>query len=212
MTTISDRWCIVQTAPQRTLAVARSLADAGHGAWTPTGAISKRRPRSDERQEVAVPIAPTFVFLPVPDDKRGQEMRIAEIAGLAKNPRSPHPQFSLFRLAGRIPIIGASSLSGLRVHEEIEQLKAKQRVERARVLAEMEADKAALAIKRAQASRYAAGDRVLIAEAGHAYTGAVGLVQTVRGHEAIVAFGGMCVWKVETWLLAPADVKTLQAA
>ena len=59
---MNDQWCILRMAGPRTLTVTASLVDAGFDVWTPTKAISKRRPRSNERREIIVPVLPSYAF------------------------------------------------------------------------------------------------------------------------------------------------------
>ena len=101
-----DQWCILRMAGPRTLTVTASLVDAGFDVWTPTKAISKRRPRSNERREIIVPVLPSYAFA-----------RASSLEGLMMESLrqvSPHPPFSIFRYCNRIPLISDRALDNLR--------------------------------------------------------------------------------------------------
>ena len=104
---IMDRqWIILRTASAQTLPLARSLCDAGFDAWAPVKTISKRRPRSNERRDVAVAVLPSYVFACA-------ENLTALMIAASRNV-SPHPQFSVFKYCGRVPTISDRSLDNLR--------------------------------------------------------------------------------------------------
>ncbi len=94
------RWCILRTAGSRTLPLARSLAEAGVNAWTPTAIADRRRGRSRVRVEAEAAILPTFVFAPA--------NLVDALLDLESAPTSPHPSFSLFRHNGRVALVAAA--------------------------------------------------------------------------------------------------------
>lgn len=103
---MTDQWCILRMAGPRTMTVTQSLSEAGFDVWTPVKAISKRRPRSNERREMLVPVLPSYAFA-----------RASSLNGLMMESLrqvSPHPPFSIFRYCGRIPLISDRSLDNLR--------------------------------------------------------------------------------------------------
>lgn len=103
-------WCIVRTSPGRTLPVARSLQQAGFDAWSPAQTITRRKPRTKEVREIAVPIMPTFVFV--------RASQLHELARVLALPVNPHPGFSLFRYHGRYPLLADQDVASLRAAEE----------------------------------------------------------------------------------------------
>ncbi|WP_267433796.1 hypothetical protein [Sphingomonas sp. GM_Shp_1] len=106
--------------------MAESLAEAGFAVWTPRQTISRRIPRSKdkERREVETPIIPTFVFA---DAEHKDALR-----ALASQPLHPHPPFSLMTYRGKVPEIKDSEVHGLRIEERRMQAAADDRARRAR--------------------------------------------------------------------------------
>lgn len=121
------RWIILRTAAPRTLRLADSLTEAGFRVWTPRQTISRRVPRSKdkERREVETPIIPTFVFAEA-DQKDA-------FRALAAQPLHQHPPFSLLTYRGGVPDIKDSQVHGLRIEERRMQAAADERARRARV-------------------------------------------------------------------------------
>lgn len=120
-------WIILRTAAPRTLRLADSLAEAGFTVWTPRQTISRRVPRSKdkERREVETPIIPTFVFA---DAEHMDALRV-----LSRQPLHPHPPFSLMTYRGtKVPEIKDSEVHGLRIEERRMQAAADDRARRAR--------------------------------------------------------------------------------
>lgn len=118
-------WCILRTAGRATLRLAKSLAEDGFECWTPKRAVTIRKPRWNVRKEVVLPLMPSFVF--------ASREQMADLIGLAAQPRKEyrafdeergkwvthlHPDFSLFRHAGRIPIVEDCELGELRRAEQ----------------------------------------------------------------------------------------------
>ena len=119
-------WIILRTAAPRTLRLADSLAEAGFSVWTPRQTISRRIPRSKdkERREVETPIIPTFVFA---DAEHKDALRT-----LAAQPLHAHPPFSLMTHRGGVPEIKDGEVHGLRIEERRMQAAADDRARRAR--------------------------------------------------------------------------------
>lgn len=103
-------WCVLRTSGGRTLALAKSLADAGLEAWTPSTKQERRRPRSKASMEIDAPILPTFVF--------ARASHLPDLLAAASSPVNPHPAFSVFRYCGKFPLIGDVEIAGLRGEEE----------------------------------------------------------------------------------------------
>lgn len=99
-------WIILRTGGTQTMPLVRSLEAAGFGVWSPTKAVMKRRPRSNERREIIAPVLPSYVFAKV-------EHLTALLIEADRNV-SPHPRFSVFRYCGRVPTISERALDNLR--------------------------------------------------------------------------------------------------
>lgn len=121
------RWIILRTAAPRTLRLAESLAEAGFRVWTPRQTISRRVPRSKdkERREIETPIIPTFVFAEA-DQKDA-------LRALAAQPLHQHPIFSLMSFRGGVPEVKDSEVHGLRIEERRMRAAADDRARRTRV-------------------------------------------------------------------------------
>jgi hypothetical protein len=100
----AQRWCILRTSGGRTLALARSLSDAGLDVWTPVQSLTKRRGRTRERVAYDAPIMPTFVF--------ARAQHLADLERIRELPAGTHPGFSIFRYLGRIPLISDLEVAG----------------------------------------------------------------------------------------------------
>lgn len=180
LATSSNLWCILRTSGARTLRLERSLVGAGFEAWTPKEGQSRKRPRSSSRIDVVVPIAPTFVFV--------RAERLADVARALAQPVSPHPPFSIFQHAGRIPLVREAALASLRAAEE----------------------KAARREKRSHRYIYPRGAKVKTDEP--AFVGLTGVVEDGDGKHAVVTFGGSFRMKIATWLLRADDVSDAQSS
>lgn len=172
---IGRDWCILRTSGPRTLRLSQSLNAAGIEAWTPMQVVSVRRPRSKERIEREAPIMPTFVFARA--DRLGDLMRILRL------PVSAHPGFSIFRHAGRIPVIADRDIDSLRAAE----------------------DRSKRIVLKKQRHVFSVGERVHVPEGS--FTGLTGVVQGGDGKFALICFGGSLQVKIATFLLRtdPAD-------
>jgi len=173
-TIASERWCILRTSPGRTLNLAKSLAAAGLDVWTPIAEQSRRVPRSKQRREVEMPIMPTFVF--------ARADHIAELTTILSLPINPHPAFSIFRHAGRIPLIADREIAGARAEED--------RGKRTKL--------------KAHRHLFATGSTVKVAEGVGA--GLSGIVEQSDGKFALVCFGGRMAMKIATFLLRTDEV------
>lgn len=119
-----EYWCILRTAAGRTLALARSLAEAGIAAWTPEDVQVRRRPRSHVEREVVLPLVPGLVFAPVG--------RLDELIAMSRSPALTYqawdsekrrfvtrgyPYFTVYLEQGRCPRLTDRDLKGLRDFE-----------------------------------------------------------------------------------------------
>lgn len=207
---MNDQWCILRMAGPRTLAVAESLSKAGYTVWTPTKVIM--RPVPGQRRslalgtrrammEVDVPIVPGFVF--------AAAQSFADIASIALDPFSPHPSFSFLQMAGRSPIIGEHSLTGLREEEaraaeitnELRQAQTRQEARKLRAEL-MRTDRARRKALRSERRDFAIGEEVRVIDRPD-MQGMVGTIVKSTGKAAKVNFGGSVDFEVEAWQLVP---------
>lgn len=181
-----DRWCILRTSGGRTLTLARSLVAAGIDAWTPMLVTKRRRPRSKATIELDAPILPTFVF--------ARERHLPDLYRVLAAPRNPHPDFSIFRHAGRIPVISGAAMASLRAEEEREASVRTREAERSR-----------LSALKARGVVPPVGSVVRVPQM--AFTGMTGVVEGARGRAALVNFGGGLTMTIDAWLLAPDELR-----
>ena len=169
-------WCILRTSGARTLPLAKSLGEAGLDVWTPAQTSTRRRGPSRKREEFTGPIMPTFVF--------ARASQLPDLVRITAAPFSPHPRFSIFRFAGRVPLIGEAEIAGAR------------RVEEAGLRA----------AKMGQRHAFAIGEKVRVAEGpGAGLSGQV--VRDGDGKYVLVAFGDISL-KIGSWLLGTDEVQT----
>lgn len=166
-------WCILRTSGSRTLALTRSLKAAGFEVWSPVQTATRRRGRARQRVEYDAPIMPSFVF--------ARAEQLADLAACLAAPINPHPPFSIFRHAGRIPLIAEREIAALRSEE------AKWR------------DREARAAAKAHRREFVAGQRVHVDQP--AFAGLEGIVEEGGDQFALVAFGGAIRLKISTFLL-----------
>lgn len=207
---MNDQWCILRMAGPRTLALAHSLGRAGFTVWTPVKTIMRPIPGQRRNlllgtrramREVNVPILPGFAFV--------DASQVAEVSSVAVDPLSPHHGFSVLQVAGRAPIIGSSSLSGLRDAEaraaEIteETRTAQSRHEARKLRAErMRTERARRKALRSERRDFAVGDAVMLTNMP-AMQGMVGSIVKSNGRSAKVCFGGAIEFEVEAWQIVP---------
>lgn len=199
MATTPSKWCILRTSGSRTLRLTDSLAEAGLTVWTPRETVEWRRPRSNVRQDREMPIMPSFVFL------RADEL--PDILCVLALPISPHPQFSIFMFAGRVPLIADRSIVALRAMEEAKAQALANKRAAAQRRADLEARKLARKEKRADIS---IGGSVNLAEDA-AFAGVTGIVQSTDGRDAWIRFGKLTI-KVDAWKVLPISVADVTEA
>lgn len=176
-------WCILRTSGARTLPLAASLADAGYEVWTPAEMRLRRAirgRRATTRHEA--PIAPSFVFV--------RADRVYDLARILALPLSPHPPFSIFHHAGRVPVVADREIAGLR-HEEDRARHVWEKAERAKL----------------KAPTFAAGDAVRIQQS--AFVGLVGNVEAQHGRNVRLRVGSITM-QVDAWHILPDAVQAGQ--
>jgi hypothetical protein len=210
----ASKWIILRTGSGRTLALVKSLTAAGYEAWSPSRTIKRPAPGSRRRyvmgqrrvmQEVAQPIIPGIVF--------AQASRVEDLFRAASLPFGPHPAFSVFTWAGRVPLVTERHIEGLRAEqakadaaiaaEREAETREAARLERAQRLGSERARRKAM---RQQVRELTPGQEVTVADAP-AFAGSVGTVVSSTGTAAMIHFGGSLTIKVEAWLVQPVGVQ-----
>jgi hypothetical protein len=166
----ATRWVILQTNALRTLPLARSLANAGVEAWTPTR-VERRAGRGRKRRDVTqveVAITPRFVFV--------AEHHLSDLLQIRDLPASPHPAFHVLHHLDRVPVISDASLEPLRAVE--------QRFRRS--------------LLKTTRYRVAIGTPVRMREG--AFEGMTGIVERGTDKEMVVNFGGGFVVTIASYL------------
>lgn len=210
------RWCILRTRPAKTIELAASLASRGIDAWTPIAVTSHTRDRvgsrllpKPQRFERTSPIMPSFVFAPA--------IAMPHLDDILLDERSPHPPFSFFRHAGRIPLISERSIAGLRGEEERTQAEItrvreeeSREVRRQERIAQLRTERAKRKALRSEVRDLAMGQRVAVADAP-AFAGMTGVVEQGNGRSYFVSFGGSVRFEIEAWRLSPHDVEAVSS-
>lgn len=186
-TKTASGWCVLRTSPGRTLRLMAALTSAGYDAWTPRQMQIRRRPRSKLTIDIEIPIAPTFVF--------ARAVHVRELAAAEVALPNPFPAFSLFRHAGRIPLISDGEVAGFRAEED-----------RHREAWERAAERERLRSERAKRKRLVMGQRVRFSEKSP-FAGISGTVETDGDRFVMGAFGQSFRLKIGTWLLSPDDIE-----
>jgi transcription antitermination factor NusG len=106
---MSNSWCILRTAANKTLALATSLEKAGYEVWTPIESKTVRVPRANIKRKVTRPLLPTYVF--------ARQPHMMDLISLANDCTTKHEPFRVFRMHNRLPLIDDASLSALRLAE-----------------------------------------------------------------------------------------------
>ncbi len=224
MTQRGKDWCILRTSGARTLRLADSLRDDGIEAWTPSRTV--RRPIPGQRRElvlgrvlkkrdVAVPILATFVF--------ADAERLRDLADLSLREIKPQPEFSVFRIGNRVPLLSDATMDGLRCEErkEADRTQAERDADshaEAEIL-RIEAMKSEAARRRAfreverqrrealaQARRAIKPGTVVVVDEHPAFGGVQGVTVSCVGPHTWVQLGAH-TWKIDTWRLTPVELK-----
>ncbi len=210
------RWVILRTSAGRTLGLADSLIALGCDVWTPRRTLRrsvKAKTVSGIRLiEIEVAILPTFVF--------AANLHFETIAGIAMQESSPHPNFSIFRSDGRVPLVGDGEIAGLRAaeardaafiqglrdaetHAEAERIRiAAIKSDAARRRAERALERDHRNALRARGWAVEPGAAVEVIETP-ALVGVRGVFERADGPYAHVRFGAHS-WKIEGWRVLPA--------
>jgi Xaa-Pro aminopeptidase len=207
----ANRWCILRTAGPRTLELTTSLQLAGYAAWTPRRTTKQPKRGVKVRHgvkrpmvEVDLPILPTFVFV--------RANQLSDLVIAAAHPTQPHPAFSIFHFAGRVPLVSDRDVAGLQEEERlaaelIAQLReCEDREERRKMrAAALRNEKARRRAMRMERREFAVDTAVEVTDMP-ALAGMSGIIKSTDGRSAIVDFGGSLVMKVEAWQLSPLDI------
>jgi hypothetical protein len=176
-----DGWCILRTAGPRTIKLTDSLLNAGFDVWTPRLNTRRRLHRAKKAKvEVVAPILPTFVFA-----RAGELPDLVRILDL---PISPHPPFSIFRYAGRVPTIREGQMTYLRQSEEQAADAWRREKRREQIQAERDERTQRVAELRAAAPSFSPADKVRVPEGP--FAGMTGIVEVGKGKAPVVNFGG----------------------
>lgn len=176
-------WIVLRTTASSTLRLAQSLAEDGYEVWTPVRRFRVRVPRANAKRNVELPLIPQYIFA-----REQHLLNLLELAAMPEKPRRgaggrlpAHRDFSVFRHAGRIPVILDDDLKPLREAED-------------------------LAKPRRWTSAFADGSRVRIT--GGSFEGLVGTVESCDGRKAalwVSLFGRHRRVKISTFILQPVE-------
>ena len=207
---MAGTWCILRTSAGRTVPLAKSLAGAGFEVWTPVRTV--RRPAPGQRRRlvmgqtrkkisVDLPILPGFVF--------GRAAQLDDLVRAAAVEPSPHPGFSIFHRAGRVPLVREASIAGLRHAEDqawsehhaalADEAREAARLARAEQLRTAKERRKAL---RKEVKDLHLGTEVTVSDMP-AFDGLIGRIVEGHGASALVDFGGMFPVEIEAWQLVP---------
>lgn len=174
-----DDRIIIRTAARSTLGLARSLSEDGFDAWTPQEIAVTLKTRRKPSVETPVAMLPTFVFAAASD--------LQQLTILRRRVSTKHAPFSIFRHAGRIPVIEDRSLDALR---RLEQRAADRHQTELR--------------RREKPPEWRAGQTVTSSDPS--FAGLEGVVSDQQGRFVLVSFGGRYVFKISAWLLCSVEV------
>ncbi|WP_156878159.1 hypothetical protein [Sphingopyxis sp. QXT-31] len=155
-------------------------------------------------REIDYAILPGFVFV-------GAE-HLDDLARIALDDALLHPPFSVFQMAGRVPLIGSASLDGLREEEADAavaiqaQRDAETRAQAQRARAEqMRTDRARRTALRRERRDFEQGARVAVLDMP-SMAGMIGSVESSSGTKATIHFGGSLTMEIEAWQVIPAPL------
>lgn len=199
---ISD-WCVLRMASARTLAVVRSLREAGFDVWTPTGMTRRYRPRSTKYRDEDDALVKTFAFARYQDAPR--------LSALAHAPGQEHPAFTLLMHRERYGRVTDRALDGLREHEvdhaeKWKEFVAAEELKRLERLRKKKGRKTGSG-RLNSARSYVLGQRVRVtAPAFQGLTGQV--VENKRNGDLVITFDGLALeLTVEACDLKPVHVR-----
>ena len=102
-------WCILRMAGGDTLRLVNALALLGIEVWTPTERRFARVPRKKSRRDKVSAIMPSYAF--------GHVRDLDQLLHRSAIPGRDHPQFSVMRHRGGVPLIADDELDALRSEE-----------------------------------------------------------------------------------------------
>lgn len=208
-------WCILRTSGGRTVPLARSLGASGFEVWTPVRTIRRPAPGQGRRLvmgqrrkliDVELAILPGFVF--------ARSDQLHDLVRAAAAELSPHPSFSVFHQAGRVPVVRDASITGLRAAEKearelrAAELEAETREEARRARAERMRTESNRRKMLRRVTKDLPGRTEVTVEGMSAFDGLVGIVVEGRGATAVVQFGGSLRIEIEAWQLTPTLLQT----
>lgn len=172
-------WCILRTAPSRTVPLVAVLSKAGFTAWTPQQMAERRVSRVGAMKKISLPLTPSIAF--------ADYDRLPELVALSRAPTPACrvwdedarawttkrvPPFSVFRYLDAYPRVADRDLDALRIAEQRVRPKGKART-------------------------FVAGETVKLIGGG--FEGLVGTVQGTRGQYTLVTFGD---WNIPVQIAA----------
>lgn len=175
-------WCVLRTSGKHTLRLAKALSDAGLQVWTPIEEKMLRIPRANVRRPIVLPIMPSYVFA-----RSEHLIDLLQIIDRKKRLELDVPDFSLMRLADRIPVIADELLNGLRT---IEQKRA----------------------PRKRPAKLPVGLEVTVGTGGGSFAGMHGRVERSGGEYTMVCFDNRFTVKISTYLLCESELSIPQPA
>lgn len=113
-------WCILRTAPSRTVPLVAALVEAGFVAWTPQESRVVRVGHCRKQKEVTVPMTPTIAF--------ADYDLLPALVALSRSPVSALPPFHVFRHLDTYPRVADRALDALRLAEQRGRPRALARV------------------------------------------------------------------------------------
>lgn len=175
---VTDRWCILRMRASSTITVTESLTRAGFEVWTPIANIVKRHTPARLRKKVTAPAWPTYAF--------ARAVHLDDLLAEIANPKSNHPDFSIYREYERYPLVTDRELAEARAAERRNK-------------------------PRKEAPVFAQGDQVRVTDGVAA--GMSGIVERAKGKYALVCFpNGSVPLEISTFALVPNVVGQLRAA
>jgi len=183
MANAATGWIILRTSGRHTMRLAETLREDGYDAWTPIEHRTIRKPRSNVRRKIMLPIMPSYVFARAP-----HLIDLIQLSGMQVKPRAakrkegedrpaPHASFSVMHYHDHIPIIVDAHLQRLRELEA--KLTPKPKAERA----------------------LDAGVEVKVKIEGGSFAGMKGVVRKSDEGYTLVCFDSRLSVKIPTFLL-----------
>lgn len=171
------RWCILRTKGGHTLSLAKTLAEDGYEAWTPSQVPDGPTCRDDDAR---CPMLPTYVF--------ADAGRLEDLFALSANPGRKHAGFSVFHNYRGVPLVADRDLGGLREEEDRVERRWKDAVRRRR--------------SRNKGEAFEVGETVRVpADAYPSFAGMDGMVEESDARHTYISLGGFLRLKISTFIL-----------